>query len=188
MRWWRCWRKNATIVISGAKIAEEIGVSRQSVWRWIETLRELGVKVKGHARTGYHVEQVPDILVPRMLSERLHGTAFAKHIYHYFKVGSTNTVAMQLGAQGEQHGAVVLAESQVAGRGRAGRTWLTEKSAGINCTILLRPEDFSGACSAADDCGWPRGARCGGGRAGRGSGYSLAERCAGERAEIFAAC
>jgi BirA family biotin operon repressor/biotin-[acetyl-CoA-carboxylase] ligase len=47
---------------------------------------------------------------------------------------------MQLGAQGEPHGAVVLAESQTAGRGRAGRKWLTEKSAGINCTLLLRPQ------------------------------------------------
>ncbi|MGC1382263.1 MAG: biotin--[acetyl-CoA-carboxylase] ligase, partial [Candidatus Acidiferrales bacterium] len=115
-------------------------VSRQSVWRWIETLREMGVKVKGHARTGYHVEQVPDILAPQMLTPRLHGTMFGKRIYHYFKTESTNTIAMQLGTQGEPHGAVVLAESQTAGRGRAGRKWLTEKSAGINCTLLLRPQ------------------------------------------------
>jgi BirA family transcriptional regulator, biotin operon repressor / biotin---[acetyl-CoA-carboxylase] ligase len=131
--------ENSTIVISGAKIAEEIGVSRQSVWRWIQTLRELGVKVEGHARTGYHVQQAPDILAPQILAPRLHGTAFAKRIYHYFKVDSTNSIAMQLGAAGEPHGAVVLAESQTAGRGRAGRKWLSEKSTGINCTVLLRP-------------------------------------------------
>ena len=34
--------ENSTIVISGAKIAEEIGVTRQQVWRWIELLRDLG--------------------------------------------------------------------------------------------------------------------------------------------------
>jgi type III pantothenate kinase len=122
---------NATVVISGAKIAEEIGVSRQSVWRWIETLRSLGVKVKGHGSSGYHIEQAPDILAPQMLSHRLYGTAFAKRIYHYFKIDSTNTVALQLGEQGEPHGAVVLAEAQTAGRGRAGRKWISEKSAGI---------------------------------------------------------
>ncbi len=131
---------NATVVISGAKIAEEIGVSRQSVWRWIETLRALGVKVKGHASSGYHIEQAPDILAPQMLSHRLYGTAFAKRIYHYFKIDSTNTVALQLGEQGEPHGAVVLAEAQTAGRGRAGRKWISEKSAGIHCTVLLRPK------------------------------------------------
>ena len=59
--------ENATIVISGAKIAKEIGVSRQQVFRWIEKLRALGVRVKGHPRTGYHIERVPDILAPQML-------------------------------------------------------------------------------------------------------------------------
>ncbi len=131
--------ENSTIVISGAKIAQEIGVSRQQVWRWIEKLRALGVRVKGHAATGYHIERVPDILAPQLLSNQLSGTAFARRIYHFFKIDSTNSVAMQLGEAGEPHGAVVLAEEQTAGRGRAGRKWLSEKSAGIHCTVLVRP-------------------------------------------------
>ncbi len=131
--------ENATIVISGAKIAKEIGVTRQQVWRWIEKLRALGVRVQGHARTGYHIESVPDILAPQMLSHRLHGTPFARRIYHFFKVDSTNRVAMQLGAAGEPHGTIVLAEEQTAGKGRAGRSWVSDKSAGIYCSILLRP-------------------------------------------------
>jgi BirA family transcriptional regulator, biotin operon repressor / biotin---[acetyl-CoA-carboxylase] ligase len=131
--------ENSTIVISGAKIAKEIGVTRQQVWRWIEKLRALGVKVKGHARTGYHLERTPDILAPQMLSHRLYGTPFARRIYHFFKIDSTNSVAMRLGEAGEPHGAVVLAEEQTAGRGRAGRSWSSEKSAGIYCSILLRP-------------------------------------------------
>jgi BirA family transcriptional regulator, biotin operon repressor / biotin---[acetyl-CoA-carboxylase] ligase len=131
--------ENSTIVISGAKIAKEIGVSRQQVWRWIEKLRALGVRVNGHARTGYHIERTPDILAPQMLSHRLHGTPFARRIYHFFKTDSTNSVAMRLGESGEPHGAVVLAEEQTAGRGRAGRSWISEKSAGIYCSVLLRP-------------------------------------------------
>ena len=131
--------ENSTIVISGAKIAKEIGVTRQQVWRWIEKLREVGVRVKGHAATGYHIERAPDILAAQLLSHRLYGTPFARRIYHFFKIDSTNTVAMQLGEQGEPHGAVVLAEEQTAGRGRAGRKWVSEKSAGIHCTVLLRP-------------------------------------------------
>jgi len=131
--------ENSTIVISGAKIAKEIGVTRQQVWRWIQTLRTLGVRVKGHPRTGYHIERVPDILVPQMLSHRLYGTPFARRIYHFFKIDSTNSVAMRLGESGEPHGTVVIAEEQTAGRGRAGRSWTSEKSAGIYCSILLRP-------------------------------------------------
>jgi BirA family transcriptional regulator, biotin operon repressor / biotin---[acetyl-CoA-carboxylase] ligase len=131
--------ENTTIVISGAKIAKEIGVSRQQVFRWIETLRALGVRVKGHPRTGYHIERAPDILAPQLLRHRLSGTAFAKRIHHFFKADSTNTIAMHLGEEGEPHGAVVIAEDQTAGRGRAGRTWLTDKSAGICCSVLVRP-------------------------------------------------
>jgi BirA family transcriptional regulator, biotin operon repressor / biotin---[acetyl-CoA-carboxylase] ligase len=131
--------ENATIVVSGAKIAREIGVSRQQVWRWIERLRELGVRVQGHPRTGYHIERVPDILAPQLLSHRLSGTPLARRIYHFFKIDSTNSVAMRLGETGEPHGAVVLAEEQTAGRGRAGRVWTSEKSAGIYCSVLVRP-------------------------------------------------
>lgn len=132
--------ENSTIVVSGAKVAKEIGVTRQQVWRWIQKLRDLGVRVKGHPRTGYHIERIPDILAPQLLSHRLYGTPFARHIYHFFKVDSTNTVAMRLGEEGESHGAVVLAEEQTAGRGRSGRSWVSEKSAGISCSILLRPQ------------------------------------------------
>ena len=46
---------------------------------------------------------------------------------------------MRLGEGGEPHGAVVIAEEQTGGRGRAGRSWISEKSAGIYCTLLLRP-------------------------------------------------
>jgi BirA family transcriptional regulator, biotin operon repressor / biotin---[acetyl-CoA-carboxylase] ligase len=131
--------ENSTIVVSGPQIAREIGVTRATVWTWVQKLRSLGVKVKGHPRTGYHIEEIPDILVPKLLSHRLAGTAFSKRIFHFFKVDSTNNVAMNMGQEGEPHGAVFLAEEQSAGRGRAGRKWLSEKSAGINCTILLRP-------------------------------------------------
>src|ERR1700733_14114814 len=123
--------ENATIVINGARIAKEIGVTRQQVWRWIEKLRAIGVRPKGHPRTGYHIERMPDILVPQMLSHRLHGTPSARRIYHFFKIDSTNSVAMRLGESGEPHGAIVLAEEQTAGRGRAGRSWASEKSSGI---------------------------------------------------------
>ena len=127
------------IVISGAKIAREIGVSRNTVWRWIEKMRALGVRVKGHPRTGYQIEKVPDILAPKILRRRLHPGGLGKRIHHFFKIDSTNSVAMALGERGEPHGTVVIAEEQTAGRGRAGHTWHSEKTNGIYMTVLLRP-------------------------------------------------
>jgi BirA family biotin operon repressor/biotin-[acetyl-CoA-carboxylase] ligase len=132
--------ENATIVISGGRIAREIGVSRSTVWRWVQRLRELGVKVKGQTATGYFLEQVPDILAPDMLKQRLKGGLFGKRIYHFFKTDSTNRVGLDLGRAGEPEGAVILAEEQTAGRGRAGRSWHSERAAGIHVTLLLRPK------------------------------------------------
>lgn len=131
--------ENATIVISGARIAREIGVSRSTVWRWVTQLRGLGVHVKGQPRTGYFLEKVPDIVTPNMLRQRLKGNVFGKRIYHFFKTDSTNRVAMELGHAGGPEGAVILAEEQTAGRGRAGRTWHSERGTGIYLTLLLRP-------------------------------------------------
>src|SRR5450755_2354658 len=131
--------ENGTIVISGARIAREIGVSRSTVFRWVTRLRELGVKVKGRAASGYFLEQVPDILTPNMLRQRLRGSLFGKRVYHFFKTDSTNRVALELGHAGEPEGAVIIAEEQTAGHGRAGHSWHSERAAGIYATILLRP-------------------------------------------------
>jgi BirA family biotin operon repressor/biotin-[acetyl-CoA-carboxylase] ligase len=132
--------ENATIVVSGARVAREIGVSRSTVWKWVERLRELGVRVKGHPRTGYFLEKVPDILTADMLRQRLKGSLFGKRIYHFFKVDSTNRVALELGHAAEPEGAVILGEEQTGGRGRAGRSWHSERAAGIYVTLLLRPK------------------------------------------------
>src|SRR5260221_13375964 len=132
--------ENATIVISGARIAREIGVSRSTVWRWVKRLRELGVRVKGQSRSGYFWEKVPDILTPDLVRKRLKGSLFGKRVYHFFKTDSTNRVAMELGYGEEPEGAVVLAEEQTAGRGRAGRSWHSERGAGLYGALLLRPK------------------------------------------------
>jgi len=131
---------NGTISISGARIAREIGVSRSTVWRWIEQLRDVGVGVKGRPHTGYFLERVPDILTPELLRTQLKGSLFGKRIYHFFRTDSTNRVGMELAHGGEPEGAVILAEEQSAGRGRAGRSWHSERGTGIYVTLLLRPK------------------------------------------------
>ena len=132
--------ENPMIVISGEKIARQIGVSRSAVWRWTQRLRALGVRVKGHPRTGYRIERVPDVLSPSLLRRQLRDSPFGKRIYHYFKTVSTNSIALELGHAGEPHGAIVIAEEQTGGRGRAGRSWHSEKTSGIYMSALLRPQ------------------------------------------------
>ncbi|MGB9431228.1 MAG: biotin--[acetyl-CoA-carboxylase] ligase [Candidatus Acidiferrum sp.] len=131
--------ENATIVISGSRIARETGMSRTTVWRWVDQLRKLGVQVKGQHSTGYFLEKVPDVLTPDLLRKRLKGNLFGKRVFHFFKTDSTNRVAMELGYAGEPEGTVVMAEEQSAGRGRSGRTWHSERGTGLYFTVLLRP-------------------------------------------------
>ncbi|HWY59326.1 MAG TPA: biotin--[acetyl-CoA-carboxylase] ligase [Terriglobales bacterium] len=130
---------HATVVVSGTKIAAEIGTSRSEVWRLVQQLRELGVDIAGHPSTGYSLKSVPDLLLPDMLAPQLHGTIFGKHIHHYYKIGSTNTVAMEAASAGAPEGSVFLAEQQTAGRGRGANQWHSARSSGIYCSVLLRP-------------------------------------------------
>ena len=136
---------HATVVVSGTKIAEEMGTSRSEIWRLIQQLRGLGVDVAGHPATGYQLRAVPDLLLPEMLAPSLKGTIFggapgsAKQIHHYYKIGSTNSEAMQSAAEGAPEGSVFLAEEQLTGRGRGARSWHSARSAGIYCSVILRP-------------------------------------------------
>ncbi|WP_188191178.1 biotin--[acetyl-CoA-carboxylase] ligase [Nonomuraea sp. SYSU D8015] len=54
--------------------------------------------------------------------------------------GSTNADLAAAAREGAAEGAVLVAESQVAGRGRLGRTWTAPPRAGLTFSILLRPQ------------------------------------------------
>jgi BirA family biotin operon repressor/biotin-[acetyl-CoA-carboxylase] ligase len=131
--------EHATVVVSGTKIAQEISSTRSEVWRLIQQLRGLGVDVAGHAATGYQLCSVPDLLLPEILRPFLRGTIFDAHLHHFYKIGSTNTAAMAAGAEGAPEGSVFLAEEQTSGRGRGAHAWHSERSAGIYCSVVLRP-------------------------------------------------
>ena len=131
--------EHATVVVSGTKIAEEIGSSRSEVWRLIQQLRGLGVDVAGQSASGYRLRSVPDLLLPEVLRSLLRGTIFDAHLRHFYKIGSTNTAAMAAAADGAPEGTVFLAEEQTAGRGRGANSWQSPRSTGIYCSAILRP-------------------------------------------------
>jgi BirA family biotin operon repressor/biotin-[acetyl-CoA-carboxylase] ligase len=131
--------EHATVVVSGTKIAQEISSNRSEVWRLIQHLRGLGVDVAGHPATGYQLKSMPDLLLPEILTPLLRATIFSEKLHHFYKIGSTNTAAMAAAADGAPEGSVFLAEEQTAGRGRGAHTWQSDRSAGIYCSVVLRP-------------------------------------------------
>jgi BirA family biotin operon repressor/biotin-[acetyl-CoA-carboxylase] ligase len=131
--------EHATVVVSGTKIAQEISSNRSEVWRLIQQLRGLGVDVAGHPATGYQLRAVPDLLLPEIVRPLVRGTIFDTHLHHFYKIGSTNTAAMAAAAEGAPEGSVFLAEEQTAGRGRGANSWISPRSTGIYCSVVVRP-------------------------------------------------
>jgi BirA family transcriptional regulator, biotin operon repressor / biotin---[acetyl-CoA-carboxylase] ligase len=130
---------HATVVVSGTKIASEVGVGPSTVWHLIEQLRALGVDIAGHPGTGYSLKAMPDLLLPEMLAPLIRGTIFGTHLHHYYNIDSTSSVAMDAARSGAPEGSVFLAEQQMAGRGRGGNRWHSPRSTGIYCSLVLRP-------------------------------------------------
>src|ERR1700759_2827309 len=64
------------------------------------------------------------------------------------ETGSTNADAAEAAHRGEPEGLIVVAEQQVAGRGRRDRQWLSPPRAGLTVSVLLRPG------RAHDEYGW----------------------------------
>lgn len=128
-----------TVVISGTKIAREIGTTRSEIWRLVEQLRDMGVEIAGHPASGYRLTSVPDLLLPEMLEPRVRGTIFREKIHHYYRVGSTSDLALAAAENGAPEGTVFVAEQQTRARGRGSNRWHSAQSAGLYCSLILRP-------------------------------------------------
>jgi BirA family biotin operon repressor/biotin-[acetyl-CoA-carboxylase] ligase len=66
---------------------------------------------------------------------RLLGTA----VHYWEQVDSTNAAMARLLKDGADEGTVVIADAQTAGRGRAGRTWLSPPGLNLHLSVLLKP-------------------------------------------------
>lgn len=63
-----------------------------------------------------------------------------KKILYYKQLDSTNTELHRLATEGAEHGTVVVADHQTAGKGRRGRVWESPAEENIYMSILLKPE------------------------------------------------
>jgi BirA family biotin operon repressor/biotin-[acetyl-CoA-carboxylase] ligase len=130
-----------TVFVSGERLASELGVSHSVLLRLISRLRSKGVEVQGEAFTGFRLKRLPDVLLPRIVSERLHTGSIGRTLHHLYDVDSTNAYALRLIREDQApHGTVVIAEAQSAGKGRRGRAWSSEPGTGLYMTIVLRPD------------------------------------------------
>ncbi|NLN29260.1 MAG: biotin--[acetyl-CoA-carboxylase] ligase [Firmicutes bacterium] len=125
--------------VSGAELASRLGVSRNAVWKQVESLRDLGYSIEAVPRKGYRLVERPDRLYPWELGAVLTTERFGRHIEYHESIGSTNERAKALGVAGKPEGCIVVAEEQTAGRGRLGRSWISPFAEGLFVSLLLRP-------------------------------------------------
>ena len=127
--------------VSGAQLAESLGISRAAVWARIEELRRLDYDIEASPHFGYRLVSSPDALHADDLLARLGQTKIiGRDIQVFEQTTSTNDVMEKLARDGVKEGVVVFAESQTRGRGRLGRKWISPARKGLWFSVLLRPD------------------------------------------------
>lgn len=125
--------------VSGAAMAAELGVSRNSVWKAMEQLREEGYIIEAKTRQGYRLISCKNRLMePMILQELLPIQDYRFKIYE--EIGTTNDEAKRLAREGVAENLVVMTESQTAGKGRRGRSFYSLGPEGVYMSLLLRPK------------------------------------------------
>lgn len=132
--------EGGTDFVSGAALSDKLGLSRTAVWKYVETLRRLGYTIEAQPARGYRLTQVPDRLTALEISPLLATRELGRTLHHYEALPSTNAQAFELAREGALHGEVVIAESQTAGKGRRGRSWLSPKGKNLALSVIVRPE------------------------------------------------
>ena len=128
--------------ISGEEIARQLGISRNAVWKAVQKLRQAQYEIEATTNKGYRLVSESGVFSAENIRRQLGPDMEQIAIDVRDTVTSTNTVLKELAEQGGREGMVVLAEHQVQGKGRLGRSFYSPKNAGLYMSVLLRP-DFS---------------------------------------------
>ena len=139
--------ENPMIVISGAENrprnrrhrARRSGAGRRSCARWACASRDIRAPATRSSAC-------PTCSRPACCAAQLRDSLSASASIISSRPARPTPSRFDLGHAGEPHGAVVIAEEQTAGRGRAGRSWHSEKTSGIYVTRPAAPADLA-ACS-----------------------------------------
>lgn len=118
---------------SGEELGQAMGVSRTAVWKHLHKLDELGLELTSVKGRGYKLEGGLDLLceekIRQAMSSQNQELLSAFDIFQ--NIESTNSHLMS----NARHGAVCLAERQLAGRGRRGRTWVSPFAKNIYMSV-----------------------------------------------------
>lgn len=126
--------------VSGQKLCEAFGVSRTAVWKVVHQLTEEGYQIEAVRNKGYRLLQMPDRLNQKDILSQLHTDWAGRNIYILDEVDSTNDEAKRCAESGAEHGTVIAAEKQTAGKGRRGRSFESPMGCGLFMSMIIRDD------------------------------------------------
>ena len=126
--------------LSGEKISSELQLSRAAIWKQISALRSLGVAIEARHAKGYRLLEPPDLLFDRDIVSGLDCRIIGRSLEILQAVDSTNLQLRGQAEAGAEEGAVLVADQQLAGKGRLGRQWASPAGVNLYCSVLLRPQ------------------------------------------------
>ena len=129
---------NVDSYVSGTELADRLSLSRTAVWKAIGQLRDLGYEIESQPNRGYRLHSVSDVLSAEGIVRHLRHKEL--RLQFYKTIGSTNTTLKALAAEGAEAGLALIAEEQLMGRGRMGRSFYSPANSGLYMSLLLRPE------------------------------------------------
>ncbi len=124
--------------ISGNKIADKLNLSRNSIWKAINSLQKERHNITAVTNKGYCLETDNEILSYQSINKYLSSDIFDIKVYKV--VDSTNSMLKKEAESGALEGSVIVAEEQTKGKGRKGRSFYSPKNTGIYMSLLLRPK------------------------------------------------
>lgn len=125
--------------ISGERLARRLGISRNSVWKAVNKLRQEGYSISAVTNKGYELIGDGEKLTPEAIASYMKWKERPVKILVEDTVTSTNTMLKKLAEQGEKEATVLVASHQTHGKGRLGRVFYSPKDTGVYLSILVRP-------------------------------------------------
>lgn len=113
---------------SGEELGALFGISRAAIWKQLQKLEEtLGIRCESAKGRGYRLIENIELLDKARMQSLLSkaATDLLGSLTTLVSTDSTNREAMQLMHSAPVRGHIVLAERQLAGRGRRGRPWVS---------------------------------------------------------------
>jgi len=136
--------------MSGEALAAELGVTRAAVWKAVEQLRELGVRLDAQTQRGYRLAAGVSALDPARIEAQMPAAVRERieALLVDWTLESTNTRLLESLPPGAGAAAVILAEHQTGGRGRRGRGWVAPPGGAICVSLAWQFADMPADLSA----------------------------------------